>query len=97
VFDPVAGTLEGTLPRDFTGSLTLLVAVRDGQGHVHEVPLQLTAERHAADQRESRPAMAAKPALDAQFGRQRHGGDHAALLRQLAVAQRHATPAPVHP
>jgi hypothetical protein len=95
VFDPVAGTLSGTAPHGFNGALALLLTVRDSHGHIHDVPLQLSATKAAAT-REGRPAVTAKPALAAQFGAQRQGGDHAALLRQLAVAQRHATGALVH-
>jgi hypothetical protein len=97
-FDPVTGTLAGTPPHGYSGTLVLLLTVRDGQGHFHEVPLELSATRTTEVARDSRPATSAKPALAAQFGAQRQaGGDHAALLRQLAVAQRHAATAQVRP
>ena len=95
VFDPVAGTLSGTTPRDFAETLSLLLTVRDGQGDIREVPVQLSAGKTAPAHGEGRPT-ASRPALAAQFGQQRHGADHAALLRQLAVAQRHVH-APVRP
>jgi hypothetical protein len=95
VFDPVAGTLAGTAPHDFSGTLALLLTVRDSQGQVHEVPMPLSATKAVPASHEGRSVAPAKPALAAQFGTQRHGGDHAALLRQLAVARQHA--APVHP
>ncbi|MGN6282339.1 Ig-like domain-containing protein, partial [Frateuria sp.] len=95
VFDPVAGTLSGTAPRDFIGTLSLLLTVRDGQGDIREVPVQLSAGKAAPAHAEGRPTVS-RPALAAQFGQQRQGADHAALLRQLAVAQRHVH-APVRP
>ncbi|WP_175483709.1 DUF4347 domain-containing protein [Frateuria terrea] len=97
VFDPVAGTLAGTPPRDFDGTLALVLIVRDSHGQVHDVPLQLSATKTVQVSHDARPAAAAKPALALQFGIHRHGGDHAALLRQLAIAQRHAASAKTHP
>jgi Putative Ig domain. len=100
VFDPVAGALEGVVPRDFSGTLSLRVTVTDADGNVHSMPLELVAPEHAdakpahahraaADSTANKPVPSAKPALQAQFGQQRQSGgiDHAALLQQLAVAR----------
>ncbi|MFK2905978.1 DUF4347 domain-containing protein [Dyella ginsengisoli] len=109
-FDPAAGTLEGRAPAGLHGRIALQVLVIDADGRVHTtvVELDLSARdtRGAAtgspDRRTTadtpRAVTAGKPALQAQFGQQRHAGhaDHAALLHQLAVAQRHQ-PAPVTP
>ncbi|HEX8777788.1 MAG TPA: hypothetical protein VF738_06685, partial [Rhodanobacter sp.] len=97
VFDPMAGTLTGTPPHDFSGALALVLTVRDSHGQVHDVPLQLLAAKAARESHESRPAVTAKPPLAQQFGTQRHGVDHAALLRQLAVARRQAASVQAHP
>jgi hypothetical protein len=103
VFDPVAGSLSGIAPHDFNGVLVLQLTVRDAQGHVREIPLQLSAARtpvpadRATAPHDGKPAATAKPALATQFGTQRHATDHAAMLRQLAAAQRHAASAQVQP
>ncbi len=107
-FDPVAGTLEGVAPRDFNGQV-LELTYRDGQGRLHTTTLELAAMgdrttltppdsasvRHGSEQRQP---LAGKPALQAQFGHQRQGGtlDHAALLRQLAVARQHPAATEAH-
>jgi hypothetical protein len=102
VFDPVAGALEGVVPRDFSGTLSLRVTVTDAHGDTHSMSLELVAPEHAdvkpahnhraqADSTANKPVHGAKPALQAQFGLQRQSGgiDHAALLQQLSVAQQH--------
>jgi hypothetical protein len=99
--DPVAGTIEGVAPRDFDGTM-LQLTVREPQGHVRSMTLELSAStregakaahepRSKPDHATSRSAVTAKPALHAQFGQQRQSGqvDHAALLHQLAVARQH--------
>jgi len=98
-FDPVADTLDGVPPADFSGTLSLQLTVLDGRGHVRNVPLELsTVDRgpsrpqhvsRSADGAGNKPVAAAKPALQMQFGQQRlHGNiDHASLLHHLAVAR----------
>jgi hypothetical protein len=109
-FDPAAGTLEGRPPAGLHGRIALQVLVVDAEGRVHTTVVELDlsardtrgATTGSPDRRASvdtpRAVSAGKPALQAQFGAQRHAGhaDHAALLHQLAVAQRHQ-PAPVTP
>jgi hypothetical protein len=98
-FDPVAGTLDGTPPAHFGGTLSLQVTVLDAHGQVRIIPLTLSAsdgghDRQAraerpADDADGKPLATAKPALQAQFGQQRQHGttDHASLLHHLAVAR----------
>jgi len=98
-FDPVAGTLDGTPPAHFGGTLSLQVTVLDVHGQVRIIPLTLSAsdgghDRQAraerpADDAGGKPLATAKPALQAQFGQQRQHGttDHASLLHHLAVAR----------
>jgi hypothetical protein len=98
-FDPVAGTLDGTPPAHFGGTLSLQVTVLDAHGQVRIIPLTLSAsdgghDRQAraerpADDAGGKPLATAKPALQAQFGQQRQHGttDHASLLHHLAVAR----------
>ncbi|MDO1530354.1 Ig-like domain-containing protein [Fulvimonas sp. R45] len=105
-FDPVAGVLAGKAPAGSGEALVLRVVYIDGHGQVHARTLELRVVggtpvhgalpgRHGADASVSPPSPlpAGKPPLHAQFGAVRQAGlvDHAALLRQLAVAQRHAS------
>src|SRR3546814_14603608 len=104
--DPFTDTLDGVLPADFSGTLSLQLTVLDGQGHVRNVPLELssrTAPRASSQAErpspEHKPLATAKLALDAQFGQQRQHGnvDNAALLHHLAVARPHVATATVGP
>jgi hypothetical protein len=105
--DPFTDTLDGVPPADFSGTLSLQLTVLDGQGHVRNVPLELssrTAPRASAQAgrpspEHNKPLATAKPALEAQFGQQRQHGnvDHAALLHHLAVARQHVATAQVSP
>src|SRR3546814_20508714 len=90
--DPFTDTLDGVLPADFSGTLSLQLTVLDGQGHVRNVPLELssrTAPRASSQAErpspEHKPLATAKLALDAQFGQQRQHGNvaHAAMLHHL--------------
>ena len=107
-FDPVAGVLAGKAPAGSGEALVLRVVYIDDHGQVHARTLELRVVggapvhgaangQHSADASASPPSSlpAGKPPLHAQFGAVRQAGmvDHAALLRQLAVAQRHASTA----
>lgn len=116
LFDPVAGTLEGVAPRDFNGRLPLELVIRDAGGMQRTLPLELVISTRDGSKAVAEPAsahpvpehaaperavpMQAKPALEAQFERQRQhaaGVDPAALLRQLAVARRQPVIVEVRP
>lgn len=116
LFDPVAGTLEGVAPRDFNGRLPLELVIRDAGGMQRTLPLELVISARDGSKAVAEPAdahsvpehaaperavpMQAKPALEAQFERQRQhatGVDPAALLRQLAVARRQPAIVEVRP
>jgi hypothetical protein len=98
-FDPVAGTLQGTPPPGFHDRLTLRLVLLDADGRVQILSLDIDpsdpADAHAPPSKEASPApqptASGKPALQEQFGSRRHDGgvDHAVLMHQLAVAQRH--------
>ncbi|HUH55452.1 MAG TPA: Ig-like domain-containing protein, partial [Rhodanobacter sp.] len=109
-FDPVADTLDGVPPADFSGTLSLQLTVLDGHGHVRNVPLELSTTTDRAPSRPehvsqstdttgSKPVATAKPALQMQFGQQRQHGnvDHASLLHHLAVARQQQASAQVRP
>ncbi len=96
-FDPVAGTLEGTPPAGFHDRLTLRLVLVDADGRVQFLSLDIDPsdqpDAHAPPSKDasSQPTASGKPALQEQFGSRRHAGgvDHAVLMHQLAVAQRH--------
>jgi hypothetical protein len=103
-FDPVAGVLTGKPPADSGDALVLRVVYIDDRGQVHARTVELRVvggspahgvaqSRQGAGDGAPALALAGKPPLHAQFGAARQAGmvDHAALLRQLAVAQRHAS------
>jgi hypothetical protein len=98
-FDPASGVLEGRAPDGKAEVLALRVVYVDAHGQVHArtVEVRVTPAAHGNDRAAATSTMepAGKPALQAQFGAVRQAGliDHAALLHQLAVAQRHASTA----
>ncbi|HTH67837.1 MAG TPA: Ig-like domain-containing protein, partial [Rhodanobacter sp.] len=109
-FDPVADTLDGVPPADFSGTLSLQLTVLDGHGQVRNVPLELSTTTDRAPSRpghvnrpanntDSKPVATAKPALQIQFGQQRQHGnvDHASLLHHLAVARQQQASAQARP